>query len=151
MAIPEGPSVETNLQWDTLSSFSINVDTPWDILRAQLLWAIWCQRVAHAYKDERFHLGLVLWHAWRNTIYCTMETHKELHTHKRSEDKKKNRNRLLVFKQIQTKSNIFGRLGSTGIKWHLTPHQEFLPRELGAWITPPIRINRLSPSPDLEA
>ena len=37
------------------------------------------------------------------------------------------------------------------IKWNITPHQEFLPGELGAWTVPPIRINRLSPSPDIEA
>lgn len=37
------------------------------------------------------------------------------------------------------------------LKWNLTPHKEFLPVELGAWNSTPIRINRLSPSPDPEA
>ena len=73
---PEGPRVEADLQWDTASAFSINIETPWDILRAQLLWAIWRQKVAHAFKDEIFHLGSVLWHAWKNSIYCAMEAFK---------------------------------------------------------------------------
>jgi exonuclease III len=85
---PDGPSMEEDLRWDTASSFTINTETPWDTLRAQLLWSIWCQRVAHAFSDEHFHLGVVLWHAWRNTIYCAMEAYKELFRHKRNEGKK---------------------------------------------------------------
>ena len=63
MSEPNGPRVESDLRWDTASAFTINVKTPWDLLRAQLLWATWCQRLAHAFNDERFHLGLVLWYA----------------------------------------------------------------------------------------
>ena len=149
MTIPEGPSVEADLQWDTASAFSLNADTPWDILRAQLLWSIWRQRVAHAFDDEQFHIGLVLWHAWRNTIYCAIEAYKELHRHKRNEEKRQEQ--IACFKQIWTAAQIFGRLRGGEIKWHLTPHPEFLPQALGAWTATPIRINRLSPSPDLEA
>lgn len=146
---PEGPRVEADLQWDTASAFSINIETPWDILRAQLLWSIWRQRVAHAFKDENFHLGLVLWHAWKNTIYCAMEALKELHRHKRNEEKRQEQ--IACFQKIWTASNIFGRMQGAEIKWHLTPPKEFLPQALAAWMAPPIRINRLSPSPDLEA
>ena len=34
--------------------------------------------------------------------------------------------------------------------WHLTPHPEFLPQDLGAWNATPIKIHTLSPSLDLE-
>lgn len=88
MQEPEGPSVEDDLRWDTTVVFSNNNDTPWDILRAQLLWAIWCQRVAHAFSDEVFHLGVALWNVWRNTIYCAIEAYKELFRHKRNEEKR---------------------------------------------------------------
>lgn len=37
------------------------------------------------------------------------------------------------------------------LKGNLTPHKDFLLEELGAWNAQPIRIQRLSPSPDLEA
>ena len=149
MRDPPGPQVNEEMRWDTASAFSLNADTPWDILRAQLLWSIWCQRVAHTFRDEKFHLGVVLWHAWRNTIYCAMEAYKELFRHKRNEEK---RHEIIdCFQQIWTAENIFGRLHGTNIKWNITPPQEFLPRELGAWTVPPIRINRLSPSPDIEA
>lgn len=144
-----GPSFEDELRWDTASKFSLNAETPWDILRAQLLWATWCQRVVHAFRDEQFHLGVVLWHAWRNTIYSAMEAYKELFRHKRNEEKRQEA--ITCFQTIWTTANIFGRLGQAGIKWNLTPHQEFLPRNLGAWLVPPIRINRLSQSPDPEA
>ena len=146
---PDGPSVEEDLRWDTASSFSINTETPWDILRAQLLWAIWCQRVAHSFSDEQFHLGVVLWHAWRNTIYCAMEAYKELHRHKRNEEKRQEL--ISCFQKIWTTGNIFGRRNGSAISWHLTPHQEFLPQELGAWTIPPLGISRPSQSPDAEA
>jgi hypothetical protein len=55
-----GPSIEEDLRWDTAAAFSITPDTPWDILRAHLLWAIWRQRVAFAFRDEHFYLGVVL-------------------------------------------------------------------------------------------
>ena len=58
---------------------------------------------------------------------------------------------ISCFQQIWTVANIFGRLGGTHIKWNLTPHSEFFPKDLGAWTVPPIRTNRLSPSLDIEA
>jgi hypothetical protein len=149
MSNPSGPSVESDLRWDAASAFTINLETPWDLLRAQILWAIWCQRLAHAFNDERFHLGLVLWYAWRNNIYAAMEAFKELHRHKRNEEKRQEQ--ISCFRQIWTSGNIFGRSNGDDIKWNLTPPQEFLPQELGAWVVPPIRIHRTSPSPDLEA
>ena len=149
LSTPPGPSVVTELQWDTAAAFTINSETPWDTLRAQLLWAIWCQRVAHAFSDEKFHLGLVLWHSWKNTIYCAMEAYKELHRHKRNEEKRQEQ--IQCFQQVWTTAGIFGRLHNTDIKWRLVPPTEFLPQELGAWMASPIRIIRRSPSPDSEA
>ena len=146
---PPGPQIDEELRWDTASVFSLNMDTPWDILRAQLLWSIWCQRVAHTFRDEEFHLGVVLWHAWRNTVYCAMEAYKELFRHKRNEEKR--HEVITCFQQIWTAENVFGRLQNNTIKWNISPPPEFLPKELGAWTIPPIRIHRLSPSPDLEA
>lgn len=133
--MPSGPSVEADLRWDTASEFSINMETPWDILRAQILWAIWSQRLSHAFNDERFHLGLVLWYAWRNTIYAAMEAFKELHRHKRNEERRQEQ--IACFKQVWTTANLFGRSEGDDIKWHLTPPQEFLPQELGhGWSHP---------------
>ena len=114
MKAPTGPSAEDDLRWDTASAFSINTETPWDILRAQLLWATWCQRVSHAFKDEQFHLGVVLWHAWRNTIYCAMEAYKELFRHERNEEKRQEM--IACFQTIWTTTNVFRRLRATWIK-----------------------------------
>ena len=85
---PSGPSMEEELRWDTADAFSLNTETPWDILRAQILWMIWCQRVTHSFREEQFHLGIVIWQAWRNTIYCAMEAYKELFRHKRNEEQR---------------------------------------------------------------
>jgi hypothetical protein len=131
MTEPAGTSAEADMQWDTSFAFTINLETPWDILRAQLLWSIWRQRVAHA-KEEDFHLGLVLWHAWRNSIYCAMEAYQELHRHKRNEEKCQEQ--IACFQKIWTASNIFGRMQGTDLKWHLTPPQDFLPQALAAWV-----------------
>ena len=144
-----GPTMEEDLRWDTASAFKITLDTPWDILRAQLLWAIWCQRVEVAFREEQFHLGIVLWQAWRNTVYCAMEAYKELFRHNRNEEKRQEM--ISCFQKIWTQAGIFGRLRNNEIKWNLTLHKDFLPVELGAWNAQPIRINRLSPSPDPEA
>ena len=144
-----GPSVEENLHWDTAAAFTITGDTPWDILRAQLLWAIWYQRVEVAFREDNFHLGVILWQAWKNTIYCGMEAYKELFRHKRNEEKRQEI--ISCFQKVWTQSEIFGRMRGGNLKWNLTPHKDFLPEDLGAWNTPPIRIHRLSPSPDPEA
>lgn len=127
----------------------MNTETPWDILRAHILWATWCQRVAHAFRYEHFHLGIVLWTAWRNTIYCAMEAYRELFRHKRNEEKRQEL--ITCFRKIWTTTNIFGRLEGAEIKWNVTPHEAFLPQDLGAWTAQPIRINRRSQSPDMEA
>ena len=144
-----GPVIEETLRWDTAAAFTVTMDTPWDILRAQLLWAIWCQRVAVAFRDENFHLGVVLWQAWKNTIYCAIEAYKELFRHARNEEKRQEL--ISCFQTVWTQSEIFGRMRGGDLKWNLTPHKDFLPEELGAWNVQPIRIQRLSPSPDLEA
>lgn len=148
MDIP-GEQVEEDLRWDTAAAFSLNIETPWDILRAQLLWSVWRQRVEFAFREEHFHLGMVLWHAWRNTIYCAMEAYKELFRHARNEEKR--HEMIRCFQQVWTAANIFGNLRGDVIRWHLTPPSDFLPEDLGAWNATPIRINRLSPSPDAEA
>ena len=70
---------------------------------------------------------------------------------KNSIDTREMKRNIKCFQQIWTESNIFGRLQGNTIKWNVTPHQEFLPKELGAWTVPPIRINQLSPSLDVEA
>jgi hypothetical protein len=91
--------------------------------------------LAHAFNDERFHLGLVLWYGWRNTIYAAMEAFKELHRHKRNKEKRQEQ--IACFQQIWTATNLFGRLSGPDIKWHLTPPEEFLPHELGVRMVPP--------------
>ena len=126
-----GLQVDEELRWDTTSAFSLNAETPWDLLRAQLLWSIWCQRVAHTFREDKFHLGVVLWHAWRNTIYSAMEAYKELFRHKRNEEKRQEA--IHCFQHVWTTESIFGRLQGNTIKWNITPPQEFLPRELGGW------------------
>ena len=115
-----GPSMEESLCWDTAVAFTITMDTPWDILRAQLLWAIWCQRVGVAFREEQFHLGVILWQAWRNTIYCAIEAYKELFRHARNEEKR--RELISCFKSVWTQADIFGRLRGETIKWNLIPH-----------------------------
>ena len=126
MTTPVGPSPEDELP-DTMSAFSINADTQWDILRVQLLW---CQRVAHAFSKEIFHLGVVIWHAWRNTFYCAMEAYKELFRHNRNE--KKRQEIISCFQIIWNASSIFGQLYGVKIKWNLMPHQTFFLKELSA-------------------
>lgn len=149
MISPPGPSIEEDLQWDNAAAFSVNMETPWDTLRAPLLWAIWCQRVDLAFRENHFHLGAILWNAWRNTVYSAMEAYKELFRHKRNEEK---RQQLIdCFQKVCTVGNLFGRLRGGDIKWNLTPHQEFLPKYLGAWNATPLRIIGRSPSPDAEA
>lgn len=114
-----------------------------------MLWAIWCQRVEVAFREDNFHLGVILWQAWRNTIYCAMEAYKEIFRIPRNEEKKQEL--VSCFQKVWSQAKIFGRIRGGDLKWHLTPHPVFLPIELGAWNSLPIRINRLSPSPDPEA
>ena len=142
MSDPDGPSMEEDLRWDTAAAITVNMNTPWDVLRAQLLWSIWCRRVEVAFRDDQFHLGAVLWHAWRNTIYCAMEAYRELSRHARNEEKRQEL--ISCFQQVWTQANIFGRLSNGDIKWNITPLAPFLPVDLEAWNVEPIHIRRLS-------
>ena len=90
-----------------------------------------------------------MWQAWRNTIYCAMEAYKELFRHARNEEKRQEL--ISCYQTMWSQAEIFGRMRGGELKWNLTPHTKFLPVELGAWNSLPIRINRLSPSPDPEA
>lgn len=76
MSKTPGPRIEEDLKWDAAAAFTLNIDTPWDLLRANTLWAIWCQRVELAFRNEQFHLGVVLVKAWRSTILCGMEAYR---------------------------------------------------------------------------
>ena len=38
---PEGPSIDEDLRWDIAAAVTVNMHTPWDVLRAQLLWSVW--------------------------------------------------------------------------------------------------------------
>ena len=78
-----------------------------------------------------------------------MEACKELSRQKWNEEKRQEI--ITCFQTIWTTANIFGHLGAARIKWNVTPHLDFLPKELGAWMTPPIRIHKLSQCPDSEA
>jgi hypothetical protein len=73
-----------------------------------------------------------------------------LFRHKRNEEKRAEA--ISCFQKVWTAANIFGRLQEgRKIRWNLTPNEYFLPKELGAWMVPPIRIIRRSPSLDPEA
>lgn len=148
MCEPSGPRIKEELRWDTASKFILNAETPWDILRAQLLWSIWCQRVAHKFKDEIFHIGLVLWHAWRNTIYCAMEAYKELFRYKRNEEKRQEA--ISCFQQIWTMKTYLADCTTTSSGTSLHPQSS----NLRSWQLGPHRLlvsGALSPSPDPEA
>ena len=146
MTEPAGPKIDEDLRWDTASAITVNMHTPWDVLRAQLLWSIWCRRVELAFQDDQFHLGAVLWHAWRNTVYCAMEAYREISRKVRNEEKRQEM--FSCFQQVWIHASIFGRLQNGDIKWNIIPHVVFLPADLAAWNTTPINIQRPSPSPD---
>ena len=57
-------------------------------------------------------------------------------------------NKLLSV-DMDCRKHVWPTPGNT-IKWNITLPQVFLQRELGAWNVRPIRINRLSSSPDIE-
>ena len=74
MTEPPGPKMEEELKWDTATAYKVTLETPWDILRAHILWAIWCHKVDLAFRNDQFHLGAVLWNAWR-TRYIVQWKH----------------------------------------------------------------------------
>lgn len=114
MTEPPGPKMEEELKWDTAATYKVTLETPWDILRAHILWAIWCHKVDLAFRNDQFHLGAVLWNAWRNTIYCAMEALKELSRHKRKEEKRQEA--IACFLTVWTVKDIFGRRHGDSIR-----------------------------------
>jgi hypothetical protein len=56
-------------KWTFTSNCEVNRNTPWDLLRCNLLWQIWCQRCAKVRKGKKFHLRTAIFKAWRTTIH----------------------------------------------------------------------------------
>jgi hypothetical protein len=48
---------EEDDKWNFTSNYEVTKNTPWDLLRCNLLWQIWCQRCAKVRKGKTFHLG----------------------------------------------------------------------------------------------
>lgn len=67
-----------------------------------------------------------------------MEAYKELFRQKRNKEKREDA--ITYFQAIWTTKNDFGRLHEDTIRWNFNPNLIFLPKELGAWLVPPIRI-----------
>jgi hypothetical protein len=65
----------------------VDSDTIWDILRANLLWFIWCQRCKFELNNENFHLGAALLNAWRATIYIGMEVEQDIDKYPRKPER----------------------------------------------------------------
>ena len=54
--------------WEAATSYTINGNTPWDILRTNLLWYLWTQECEHNYRRTQFSLAQALANTWRTTI-----------------------------------------------------------------------------------
>lgn len=60
------------IPWDAEKAFTITSNTPWDILRTNILWHIWTQRCNHNFREEQFSLANALSSAWQTTIQIGM-------------------------------------------------------------------------------
>lgn len=66
-----------------MSTIKISTKTPWTLLRALILWNIWCSKRSFDHDKDTYHTGLVLYKVWVTTIYIGMEAWRDLQCYNR--------------------------------------------------------------------
>lgn len=125
-----GQCHEVELPWGADKAYTINSNSPWDMLRTNLLWYIWVQKCNHNFREEKFNLTSALYRAWQTTIQIGMAAWYEIQKFRG----RRNQQRQLQLEEacirIWTKGNIFANESQGNIQWKHTPDSTFLKREL---------------------
>lgn len=120
---------DTDTLWDAGQPCSINVSTPWNIIRHALLWYIWCQHCEHDMRDGAFHIGIALFRAWQVTVQVGMGAWRELQKNRRKRNPEKHSAMEQLFLLIWCQANLFCSNQAGKPQWNPAPNHEFLPRE----------------------
>jgi hypothetical protein len=105
-------------------------ERPWEILRACLLWFLWCQKCEFDLRNGDFHIRVALYLAWQQTIQIGMGQWYELT--KYNGDREKSNKQQQKEEEFLVTWSYGGVFCSTDrdIRWHIAPHREFLSRDL---------------------
>lgn len=114
--------------WGAEKAFSINSNTPWDLLRTNILWNIWVQRCRHNFTNEIFSLSSALYTAWQNTIQIGMAAWFEVTKFRHVRGQQKQNQLEETFTNIWTAGEIFSTKRQNSMVWKFTPDDTFLPK-----------------------
>lgn len=115
--------------WGADKTFTINSNTPWDMLRTNLLWNIWTQKCNHNFREERFNLYSAMYKAWQTTIQIGMVAWYEVVKLRGKRNQQRQAQLEEVCSNIWTKGNIFSSKTHNAIQWKFTPDAVFISRE----------------------
>lgn len=109
-----GKALATNIQsyteeipWGADKAYTITSNTPWDMLRTNLLWHIWTQKCNHNFKEEKFNLASALFRAWQTTIQIGMAAWYEIVKYRGRRNQQRRAQLEDNCISIWTKGNIF--------------------------------------------
>ena len=119
------------IPWGAEKAFTASSDTPWDMLRTNILWNIWTQRCKHNFSEEAFSLASALFNAWQTTIQIGMAAWYEVVKYRNVRGQRKQAQLEEVITNIWTEGNIFCEKGPLNtLRWKFTPDETFLPAGL---------------------
>lgn len=118
------------------------------LLRTLILLNIWCNKCLFNREQAPYHTDLVLYKAWKITIYIKMEAWRNLQRHHRTPELQHSKNR--AFTKIWTANNIFATTRNKEPTWHLISPPQLLPKTLAQYLgadQPRSRPSRLTTAP----
>ena len=118
------------VQWSAAADTIIDANTPWDLLRSNLLWSLWCQRCNFELGHKPFHAGAALFNAWRATILSGIEALADIYRHHRTP--KVCADKQLIFQKIWTKDAIFAKMDADRMVWTFVPPASLLPQGMAS-------------------
>lgn len=65
---PPNPNKPPNGQ----ASLHVIDESPWEILRVNLICSLWCQKVEFDIRKGKFHISIALFRAWQATVQAGM-------------------------------------------------------------------------------
>lgn len=123
------------IQWGATKAYTITSNTPWDMLRTNLLWNIWTQKCKHNFMEGNFNLASAMHNAWQTTIQIGMAAWYEI---RKFRDKRKQQRQAQLeetFINIWTEGEIFSSKHDGSIHWKFTLDASFLTKELAEEVT----------------
>jgi hypothetical protein len=105
----------------------VSSHTPWDLLRCNILWQLWCSRCGLTMRGEIFHLGTAILRAWQTTVRTAIAIWRSITALNHGTQHAK---KIDIFYKVWATNSPFCDMTSRNPKFNLIPDSKFLPHAM---------------------